>query len=155
MREVVQLLFHAKALRREGMVAVCDTLHAISEGFTSKIHKQPQGLLHQSQVCEQLLCMDRSISLDRFYFNDEHILDHQISSKRIRKCHSPKCDWHCPLLLNEQTSLPQGGCEHIFINRFQESRSELLMNMESTVDRGCGEILNSGHGTTSRLCAFA
>ena len=42
--DVVQLLFHAKALRHEVIVAVDDTLHTVAKCL--KIHKQPEGLLH-------------------------------------------------------------------------------------------------------------
>jgi hypothetical protein len=55
---------HAKARRREVAVAVDDPLYTVTKRPTSEVDTQPEELLGQSQVGQQLLCMHRRQVLD-------------------------------------------------------------------------------------------
>ena len=55
---------HAKTRRREVRVTVYNSLHALPECRSSEVQKQPQGLLQQAQICQQLLAVHRGKLLD-------------------------------------------------------------------------------------------
>ena len=58
--------------------SIHDAAHALTEGVATKIHKQPEGLLGETDIGEKLFGVDWSEPLDRFHFNDKLAVDEQI-----------------------------------------------------------------------------
>jgi hypothetical protein len=81
-------MVHAKALRREALMAVDYTAHAFSKRFPAKVNEQPKGLLHQSEIGQQLLYVNAAEPLNRFDLDDQPRPDDQINFERAVKLHS-------------------------------------------------------------------
>src|SRR5688500_8187823 len=60
-----------------------DALQALAESLTTKVHQQPERLLGQSQIGQQLFRMHRRAALQRFDFNNQRVFNYQISAKRV------------------------------------------------------------------------
>ena len=76
---------HAKTRRREVGVAVDDTFHPVAKHRRTEIEKQPQGLLGEPQIGQQLFAMDRRELLDRFDFDNQRIFDDQVGAECVGK----------------------------------------------------------------------
>lgn len=98
--------------------------------------------------------MNRRTPLDGFHFDDQRIFNDQIGSEGIDKCKAAIADRNGNLPQNGETAVRQGMGKHGFIDRFEQSGSEFLMNMETAVDRRRRQFFNL-HRMPSRLCAFA
>lgn len=65
------------------VAVVSNAFEAILECRLSEVHLEAERQLHQAQISEQLLPMDRRQPLDRFEFNNQQVIDEQIDSKGV------------------------------------------------------------------------
>lgn len=101
---------------------VDDPSHSFLQRCTAKIEQQPDGLLSQAQIGQQLLCMDSIQSLDRFYLDKQSFVYEQVDPECGIESRSLKDDVDGPLSRNGIAHLRELARKHDFINAFEQSR---------------------------------
>lgn len=66
--------------------------HTFAQRLATEIDKQPNGLLQQTQIGEQLLSMHRGKTIDRLDLDDQPVIDKQIDPKSRLKFQPIKFD---------------------------------------------------------------
>src|SRR4051812_35889608 len=61
--------------RRFVRYAVSDAFDTMLDEVLTEIDEQPESLVHQPQIGERLLAVDRVERRDRFYFHEDAIID--------------------------------------------------------------------------------
>jgi hypothetical protein len=108
-----------------GNVVVRYPAQSLIEFLTPKIDQQAEGQIHKPQTCQQLLAVNRQECIDRFYFDDQAIVHHQIRPESVgeNKIINLNFDRHLPI--NFQTASDEPLFQHRFVNRFQQSWSDI------------------------------
>ena len=83
------------------------TPQAILESRDIEVHKQSCRMSRQFQVSNQLSEMDRVISFDCLYLDDNAILHKQVQLKRATERRAFVQEWHLLFTLGMQALLPQ------------------------------------------------
>lgn len=125
---------HAKTRRREVRVTVDNSLDAFPEGGSSKIQKQPQRLLRQPQVSQQLLAMDGSKLLDRFDFDDQRALDDQVCPEALRENDAVifNRDRHLPVDI--EARFAEHRCKYRLVDGLEQTGSQVSVKAETAID---------------------
>ena len=158
------MIFHTKARRHEGQTergragtkfdGPFTTFETFTEGFTAKIHEQPEGLLRQTQVGEQLFCMNRCGAFDRLHFDNEPIVHNEISPESVRNGEAVEFNRDRLLAFDSQTDPFETCRKNRLIDALQEARPELFVNVETAVNRLLCKFFEVDHYATLCLRAF-
>jgi hypothetical protein len=73
-------------------VIVDEPADALLERLATEVDEQPDRLLGQSQIGQQLLCMHRTQLVDRFDLKDQSLVHQQIDTEGGSKTHSFEFD---------------------------------------------------------------
>jgi hypothetical protein len=73
-------------------VIVGHTPDALFESLTAKVHEQPEGLLGETEVGQQLSGMDRSQPVHRFDLDDQPPVDKKVGAKAFSQSHPVELD---------------------------------------------------------------
>jgi len=120
---------------------VGNALQAILESRHSEIHQKAQRQIHQTQIGENLLAMHGGISLDGLEFDQKLVFDQDIRLESVVYRYAPVADGHCHLATHEQTALRQFLSEKDLINRFEQTRPDLLVQPEAAIDGDPGKAI--------------
>lgn len=110
-------------LRREGakkkeLEVVDYSGDSVAEECCSEIDQEPQLVICESQIGEQLFFMYRLNLFHRLQFNNYLVCDDQVRAERFIKGVSVICDWYGSLSVDVQSPFVQFGGEDDFVYRF-------------------------------------
>jgi hypothetical protein len=132
------VLIYPKGRSVNIFMAIHDATKTVLEGFTAKIHQQPKRQSQQSQICEQLLGMNRRQLLDRFQLNQEPPLNQQIDPETIVNDKIIKSYRNKLLTFNIQAAPDLSFRQDNFIYRFEQTRPKTTMDGQSLINgQGC------------------
>ncbi len=125
------------------------------KGFASEIDKQPDRLLCQTKIGQQLLGMRASEALHRFDFDKQPIINHNVDPKCRIKFQAFELYINRLLALNPIPFLQQFGRKHGLINAFQQPRPQVAVNTKRDIHNVTAQHINVYHKRPPRLCASA
>ena len=112
------------------------------ERLSAEIHEQPDGLIRQAQIGQQLFGMEWRKPLNGLHFDDELLVHEKVNSEAFRKRKAVKDNRQRLLPLDEQATPFQSLCEKRFIDGLENPRAKILMEMKAAVDRSRDDVLN-------------
>lgn len=120
---------------------VRNPLHTGLEQCRAKVDQQTEAFVCEAKLREHLFGMDSREFFDGFQFNDDEVLHNQVRAKTFfkDKVVIPDGDGHLPL--HFKSSLPQLIGKDDFINRFEQSRPESVVNVKSRIDDHTGDFI--------------
>jgi hypothetical protein len=111
-----------------------DSPYPIQETRHVEINQEPEPLVHESQVRQQLRAMNRQQSLDSFNFHDDRLVNEQVQSVAGVEVNPVVGDGDDLFASNGMAVLVQ-FVDHAFaIRTFEQARSELPMNTNSALN---------------------
>ena len=89
--------------------------------------------------------MNRSTSLDRLNLDDKLSIDYQIRPKSVSEGLAAESYWDGLLTNDGSAFLSDGMGQYRLIDGLQETRPKLLVNLQTAIDRNCGQLLEVTH----------
>ena len=146
--------------------AVRDSLDSIFDERLSKIDQEAQSAVAQAEVREQLFRRDGWECFNRLQFNDEFVLDDQVSTEAFleNKLIINDGDRHLPL--DSQPVFAEFVSKCDFVHGFKQAWPERRVNLVRGIDDDrsdlifvhtppASQIARSSRFNPLRLCAFA
>jgi hypothetical protein len=96
-----------------------DPFQSFAKGCCAEVHKQPEGLPGQPQVCKELLPVDRREALYRLHFDDESAAYQKIGPKPFAQQHAVIFDVDELLPLDGDPEPNQAGFQYGLIDRLE------------------------------------
>ena len=97
-----------------------------------EIHDVAYLTIHQAQVSEQLFFEEFAVFYYRLQFQDQFVIDDKIQSHIRRNEHTFIIDRYSHLISDVETIVQQFIHHRLFINAFQESRSQVVVDLIDT-----------------------
>ena len=111
-------------------MAVDNTLEPLLQRRTSEIDQQPDGLLRQSEIGEQLLGMHRSQSFDEDVYPEGR-----------REMKTGIIDVYRPLPFDPIPPLGEHSRQNHFVNALEEAGTKVSMQLQCRVDHIPADLL--------------
>lgn len=121
--------------------AVDDSLDSVLEADFAEINQQAKVPVAQPKLSEQLFAVNRNQLLHGFELDDDLVLHEQISAETFIERKLVVMDLNRNLTLNSQAPLFQLVRQDDLVNRFEQSRPRLGMNLESGVQNQFGDLI--------------
>jgi len=118
---------------------VDDARDAVFNEWHVKVDEQPQALVCETEVSQQLLFMNRRQILDGFHFDDYLVLDDQIRSESGIDADVFINDRYLLLAHDAKTAAAQFVGEDRIVDGFQQARPEGCMDAKGCVDNLFGD----------------
>ena len=122
-------------------MAVDNTLEPLLQRRTSEIDQQPDGLLRQSEIGEQLLGMHRSQSFDRFDFDQQPVFNEDVYPEGRREMKTGIIDVYRPLPFDPIPPLGEHSRQNHFVNALEEAGTKVSMQLQCRVDHIPADLL--------------
>ena len=138
------------------MMVVCDALDTLFEDASAEVDQQAKRKAHEPEIGEQLLGMDGGEVLDRFEFNHQAPFDHKVGTKTFVQPESRKFNRHRHLPCNAEASILKQLGENCFIDRLEQTWSQVAVQMECGIHHHIGKFFNIRlHGDLLIFASFA
>jgi len=122
----------------------------------AEIDQQAEFSPAEPKLGEQSLGVNGNKVLDGLQFHDHQVFHDQVGAKSHLELEAIIDDRERHFAVHVQPALAQFIGENHFINRFEQSRSEVGMNMECRIDYDFGDFIFVHFSALPlRLCAFA
>src|SRR5690606_30302719 len=132
------------------LVIVNETTNPFLHRQPGEIQKQPDGLLHQSQIRQHLLGVNLGQLLHGLDLDDQPFVHKEIHSERRRECYPVVFDRNWMLTIDTIAS-PRKACrQHHLIDRFEQAGAELPMDPYGFANHVRADLIDRDH----RLCVL-
>jgi hypothetical protein len=127
-------------------MVVDETAYALAQSFPTKINQQPHGLPGQAKIGQKRLGVNGCQPFDRFDFNDQALVNHQIDLECSIDPHTFKLDVDAALTRDRIAHGRQSGGQHKLIDAFQKTRAQFAMQSQRDIDHISTDEINVSHG---------
>lgn len=136
-------------------MVIDQTAEPFFQSFATKIYEQPDGLICQTEVGKQLLCVCTVQALQRFNFNNESMINHDIYLECSFKFRPFKFNINALLTINMISHSSQFACKNDFIDTFQKAGSQFTVNANCQINDIPAYFIDVFQNTPPRLRASA
>ena len=95
--------------------------------------------MSETQIGQQLFCMQVGQTFDRLNFKDKLVFDKKIDSKRSGKSHAVVFDINRHLPISFQSSTLQRTHQHRFVNTLKQTRTQITVNGNTLFNNNTSE----------------
>ena len=121
--------------------SVGDAFDAMLNEVLTEIDEQPEAFVHQPQIGEHLLAVDRVERCDRFHFHEDAIIDDQIRTEPFIERDPIPYDWNRHLSFDEVAVFAQVVCEGNFVHDLENARTKPALEPAGSIDDACSDFI--------------
>jgi hypothetical protein len=132
------------ALTNHSVIVIGDALETVLERALPKIHEQPERQVHQTEIRENLLTVDRCKPLHRLDLDNKPPFYKQVDLERVVYDNAPIIQRQGNLALDDMSGLPERFRHQSFVSTLKQSWSKITVQMESAIDRDAGKLFELG-----------
>lgn len=132
---------------------VDDALQAIPEHGLPEVHQQPERQLHEPQIGENLLSVNRKKPVDRLQLDDQAMFDEQVDLESVVYDNASIIQSDGDLAFDRKASLPESFGHQRFIRTFQQAWPEVIMYMKPAIDHDASYSLQLVYARHLRVFA--
>lgn len=122
-----------------------DTSHPFLERLASEVQEQPDGLLEEPEVSEELLSVDREKMLDRLDLHHQSFIHQQVDAERGRKNLAVEADIHRMLSGDAIPRRRETSCKDCLVHAFQQAWAKLAVDAQRKVENVAADGVDIPH----------